>query len=165
MADLLCPEEVDPRHREKNQGPRQESSELRVERRPHQLLPRQRPASYGFPKRPMATCWTHTASPPPLSRTPTGSRTSSRCTSIAPANKVGPWPASLGCTPNSYSSINPSSANASGSFTPAKDFTRDRLGVWPAGLGDRRRLSAAREPVQDHPLGSAYAEAEPTPST
>src|SRR6187397_1943291 len=35
-----------------------------------------------------------------------------------PANSVGPWPASLGCTTNSYSSINPSSANASGSFTP-----------------------------------------------
>src|SRR5256886_2061344 len=33
-----------------------------------------------------------------------------------PANNVGPWPASLGCTTNSYSSINPSSANASGSF-------------------------------------------------
>src|SRR5262249_13580735 len=36
----------------------------------------------------------------------------------SPANNVGPWPASLGCTTNSYSSINPSSANASGSFTP-----------------------------------------------
>src|SRR5881296_1265756 len=35
-----------------------------------------------------------------------------------PANNVGPWPASLGCTTNSYSSINPTSANASGSFTP-----------------------------------------------
>src|SRR5687767_10163529 len=49
---------------------------------------------------------------------------SSRLTSFksthfdSPANKVGPWPASLGCTTNSYSSINPSSANASGSFTP-----------------------------------------------
>jgi hypothetical protein len=31
----------------------------------------------------------------------------------SPANNVGPWPASLGCTKNSYSSINPSSANAS----------------------------------------------------
>src|SRR5204862_5747052 len=37
----------------------------------------------------------------------------------SPANNVGPWPASVGCTTNSYSSINPSSANASGSFTPA----------------------------------------------
>jgi hypothetical protein len=36
----------------------------------------------------------------------------------SPANTVGPWPASLGYTTNSYSSINPSSANASGSFTP-----------------------------------------------
>src|SRR5262249_29675475 len=35
-----------------------------------------------------------------------------------PSNNVGPWPTSLGCTTNSYSSINPSSANASGSFTP-----------------------------------------------
>src|SRR5215475_6410728 len=49
---------------------------------------------------------------------------SSRLTSFkskcfdSPANSVGPWPASLGCTTNSYSSINPSSANASGSFTP-----------------------------------------------
>src|SRR5579871_2777060 len=36
----------------------------------------------------------------------------------SPANNVGPWPASLGCTTNSKSSINPSSANASGSVTP-----------------------------------------------
>src|SRR5262249_27180211 len=49
---------------------------------------------------------------------------SSRLTSFkskcfdSPANSVGPWPASLGCTTNSYSSINPSSANASRSFTP-----------------------------------------------
>src|SRR5437667_6290773 len=49
---------------------------------------------------------------------------SSRLTSFksthfdSPANNVGPWPANLGCTTNSYSSINPSSANASGSFTP-----------------------------------------------
>src|SRR5881296_807605 len=49
---------------------------------------------------------------------------SSRLTSFksthfdSPANNVGPWLASLGCTTNSYSSINPSSANASGSFTP-----------------------------------------------
>ncbi len=49
---------------------------------------------------------------------------SSRLTSLkstrfdSPANNVGPWPASLGCTTNSYSSINPSSANAIGSFTP-----------------------------------------------
>ena len=49
---------------------------------------------------------------------------SSRSTSFkstrfeSPANNVGPWPASLGCTTNSYSSINPSSVNASGSVTP-----------------------------------------------
>src|SRR2546422_10156217 len=49
---------------------------------------------------------------------------SSRLTSFkstrfeSPANNVGPWPASLGCTTNSYSSINPSSVKASGSFTP-----------------------------------------------
>src|SRR5206468_9950269 len=49
---------------------------------------------------------------------------SSRLTSFksthfdSPANNVGPWPANLGCTTNSYSSINPSSASASGSFTP-----------------------------------------------
>src|SRR5215831_4538335 len=49
---------------------------------------------------------------------------SSRLTSFksirfdSPVNNVGPWPASLGCTTNSYTSINPSSANASGSFTP-----------------------------------------------
>src|SRR5437867_3945250 len=49
---------------------------------------------------------------------------SSRLTSLkstrfdSPANKVGPWPSNLGCTTNSYSSINPSSANASGSVTP-----------------------------------------------
>jgi len=42
---------------------------------------------------------------------------SSRLTSFkstgfeSPANNVGPWPASLGCTTNSYSSINPNSAN------------------------------------------------------
>ncbi len=50
---------------------------------------------------------------------------SSRLTSFrstcfdSPANSVGPWPASRGCTTNSYSSINPSSASASGSFTYA----------------------------------------------
>src|SRR5215471_5719900 len=49
---------------------------------------------------------------------------SSRLTSFksisfdSPANNVRPWPANLGCTTNSYSSINPSSANASGSVTP-----------------------------------------------
>src|SRR5204863_9496914 len=52
---------------------------------------------------------------------------SSRLTSFkltrfdSPANNVGPWPASVGCTTNSYSSINPSSANAIGSFTPPRN--------------------------------------------
>ena len=47
---------------------------------------------------------------------------SSRLTSLksirfdSPANNVGPWPASLGWTTISYSSINPSSANARGSL-------------------------------------------------
>src|ERR687896_659093 len=53
--------------------------------------------------------------PEPNSSRPTSFR--STCFD-SPANSVGPWPASLGCTMNSYSSINPSSANASGSFTP-----------------------------------------------
>jgi len=49
---------------------------------------------------------------------------SSRLTSFkstcfeSPPNNVGPWPASLAFTTNSYSSINPSSVNASGSYTP-----------------------------------------------
>src|SRR5690242_1852096 len=51
---------------------------------------------------------------------PNSSRlTSFRSTYLdSPANSVGPWPASLGWTTNSYSSINPSSVNAIGSFTP-----------------------------------------------
>jgi hypothetical protein len=68
--------------------------------------------------RPMATFSAHTASPLPPSRAPAGSPASSRHVSIA-ANNVGPWPASLGCTTNSYSSINPSSVKASASLTPA----------------------------------------------
>ena len=35
-----------------------------------------------------------------------------------PASNVGPWPARTGCTTNSYSSINPRSAKASGRVTP-----------------------------------------------
>jgi len=35
-----------------------------------------------------------------------------------PANNIGPWPVTLECTMNSYSSVRPSSANASGSLTP-----------------------------------------------
>jgi hypothetical protein len=45
--------------------------------------------------------------------------TSFKSTSFdSPANNVGPRPTSLGCTTSSYSSINPRSANASGSVTP-----------------------------------------------
>src|SRR5438094_5779268 len=58
---------------------------------------------------------------------------SSRLTSLkstcfeAPANNVGPWPASLGCTTNSYSSINPSSVNTSASFTPSHEQSLTRF--------------------------------------
>ena len=58
---------------------------------------------------------------------------SSRLTSLksigfdSPANNVGPWPANLGCTRNSYSSINPSSANASGSFHASHEQSLTRL--------------------------------------
>src|ERR1051325_2068254 len=58
---------------------------------------------------------------------------SSRLTSFkstgfdSPANNVGSWPASLGCTKSSYSSINPSSVNASGSFTPPTNRPLPRL--------------------------------------
>src|SRR5213596_3506956 len=45
----------------------------------------------------------------------------------SPANNVGPWPTSLGCTTNSYSSINPSSASASGSFRPPREQSLARL--------------------------------------
>ena len=68
--------------------------------------------------RPMATFSARTATPPLPSRTPAGSRASSRRSFDSPANNDGPWPAIRGCTTNSYSSISPSSANASGSFTP-----------------------------------------------
>src|SRR5829696_8021710 len=67
---------------------------------------------------------------------------SSRLTSFksicfdSPANNVGPWPASLGCTTNSYSSINPSSANASGSVTPP--VNRHCWWDWPAPAARRR---------------------------
>src|SRR5918998_1436317 len=36
----------------------------------------------------------------------------------SPANNVGPWPTSLGCTTSSYSSIKPSSVKSIASFTP-----------------------------------------------
>jgi len=41
----------------------------------------------------------------------------------SPANNVGPWPAILGCTTNSYSSINPSSANARCRFRGAGAYS------------------------------------------
>src|ERR687891_1883312 len=52
----------------------------------------------------------------------------------SPANNVGPWPTSLGCTTNSYSSINPSSASARGSFTPPMNspLPDSRLSCWTA---------------------------------
>src|SRR5262245_58197452 len=53
--------------------------------------------------------------PEPNSRRPTSFKSTGFDN---PANNVGPWPASLGCTTSSYSSIKPSSANACGSFTP-----------------------------------------------
>src|SRR3977135_2256635 len=58
---------------------------------------------------------------------------SSRLTSFkstrfdSPANNVGPWPASLGCTTNSYSSISPSSVNASGSLHASHEHSFTRL--------------------------------------
>src|SRR5271166_5688249 len=62
----------------------------------------------------------------------------------SPANNVGPWPASLGCTKNSYSSINPSSANASGSFTPPMNspLPDSRLSCWTAFPRSPRTSSA-----------------------
>jgi hypothetical protein len=71
---------------------------------------------------PMSSFSARTASPPPPSRSSAGSRASSRQTSMAPRTTSGPGPPAWlhqpGCTTNSYSSINPSSANAIGSFTP-----------------------------------------------
>src|SRR3989442_14777318 len=49
---------------------------------------------------------------------------SSRLTSFkstcfdSPPNNVGPWAATLGCTTNSDSTINPNPVNASGGFPP-----------------------------------------------
>src|SRR5260370_4650999 len=51
---------------------------------------------------------------------PTPEPNSNRLTSFksmrfdSPANNVLPWPATLGCAQNSYSSVNPSSSNATG---------------------------------------------------
>src|SRR6202047_3244592 len=61
----------------------------------------------------------------------------------SPANNVGPWPTSLGCTTNSYSSINPSSANASGSFTPAENSPCNIVGATRRLLNFLSSASAA----------------------
>ncbi len=60
----------------------------------------------------------HTASPRPEG-TPTGSRAQVKMLR-KPGEQGGPWPVSLGCTTNSYSSINPSSAKAWGDTLPSK---------------------------------------------
>ncbi len=77
----------------------------------------------GWVSSPMATFSAHTASPPPLSRAPAGSRASSRHTSLAPrtASARGPlaWDAPRARTHRSIPTPNPNSANASGSFTPS----------------------------------------------
>src|SRR5207302_232222 len=75
---------------------------------------------------------------------------SSRLTSVrstcfdSPANNVGPRPASLGCTTNSYSSINPSSVNACGSITPPVNspFPDSRLSCRTASPRSPRTSSA-----------------------
>src|SRR5262249_42583408 len=77
----------------------------------HHDAPNPKRPLHGFLLRP----YPNATPPAPSSRPPT--RFKSRRFD-SPANNVGPWPASLGCITNSYSSINPSSANASGSFTP-----------------------------------------------
>src|SRR5262249_35163504 len=79
---------------------------------------------------------------------------SSRLTSFksicfdSPANKVGPWPTSLGCTTNSYSSINPSSANAWGSITPPTNspLPDSPLSCTPASPTPPRTSSASQPP-------------------
>src|SRR6266403_6239543 len=88
---------------------------------------------------------------------------SSRLTSLksirfdSPANNVGPWPASLGCTTNSYSSINPSSVNASGSFTPPTNspLPDSRLSCWTA-LPRSPRTSSAFQSTCSKVLDTTY---------
>jgi len=74
----------------------------------------------------------------------------------SPANNVGPCPASLGCTTNSYSSINPSSVNASGSSrlprtvpypTPLELFN---------GLPRSPRTSSAFQSTRSRVLDTTY---------
>src|ERR1700722_847599 len=88
---------------------------------------------------------------------------SSRLTSFksthfdSPANNVGPWPTSLGCTTNSYSSINPSSANASGSFTPPTNspLPDSRLSFRTA-LPRSPRTSSAFQSTRSRVLDTTY---------
>src|SRR5687768_13194447 len=88
---------------------------------------------------------------------------SSRLTSFksitfdSPANNVGPWPASLGCTMNSYSSINPSSVNDSASFTPATNspLPDSRLSCWTA-FPRSPRTSSAFQSTQSRVLDTTY---------
>src|SRR6266508_6665969 len=88
---------------------------------------------------------------------------SSRLTSFkstgfdSPANNVGPWPARLGCTTNSYSSINPSSVNARGSFTPATNspLPDSRLSCWTA-VSRSPRTSSAFQSTRSSVLDTTY---------
>src|ERR1019366_9507712 len=75
----------------------------------------------------------------------------------SPANNVGPWPASLGCTTNSYSSINPSSVNASGSFTPPTNspLPDSRLSCATA-LPRSPRTSSAFQSTRSRVLDTTY---------
>src|SRR5688572_23806018 len=75
----------------------------------------------------------------------------------SPANNAGPWPTSLGCTMNSYSSINPSSANASGSFTPPTNspLPDSRLSSWTA-FPRSPRTSSAFQSTRSRVLDTTY---------
>src|SRR5215210_3743425 len=84
--------------------------------------------------------------------------TSFRSTYVdSPANNVGPWPASLGCTTNSYSSINPNSVNASGSSTPptSSPWPDSRLSCSTA-LPRSARTSSAFQSTCSRVLDTTY---------
>src|SRR6266550_8165540 len=87
---------------------------------------------------PMATFWAHTASPPPPSRTPAGSRASSRDASIAPRT-----------------------TSAHGPLTWAAPRTRTHRSIpappTPAGASLPRRSSGRRVPSNQASLPSAPA--------
>ncbi len=74
------------------------------------------PSAFLLPTFLPATVSAHTASPPRPTRTPGGSRPSSRHALTAPRLTSARAPQSWECTTNSYSSINPSSACASGNM-------------------------------------------------